>query len=186
MPHPRNLNVLSWIICVLALCAWVGVAFFITQVRSLRAEHSSKATLSQKQSVQAAQAASQHAAIVSAAPAIQQLATVSQVDPTHIAQAITAAGSAAGVAIDIKSATQGAVTAIDAKTTVQSYTFLVSVQGNFASVLYAAKLLATLPIPASLSQLQFTHLPTGQAGSKSSVWEMSAQLQIVSIVSSSS
>ncbi len=184
MATHRNLSALSWVLCLFSIAAWIGVGSFIGDIRSLQDMHSSSAATSQRRSVQAMQAANQHAMVVSAQPAQSQLDALSQVDPTHIAQAITSAGTAAGVTIDIKSATQGALTALDSKSSVQSYTFLVSAQGSFVSLIRAAQLLEVLPIPASMSQLQFTHLPPGQGGPKDAAWEMTVQLQVVSTLKS--
>ena len=73
------------------------------------------------------------------------------------------------------------VSSVGGKTTAQGFSFLATAQGSFASALYAATLLESLPVPSSMQEINFTHAMdmSGTVGGNTG-WQLNAQVQILS------
>lgn len=171
-----SLTTLSLIAFVVALAAWVGLWFLFSDVSarlSARAEALSSAGV---QSEQQQKSVELKAIIADTAQARTQLDAAVSTDVVGIAGDITAAGTAAGVQTTIGSATVVSSADLPAQADVNELTFVVQATGSFQQVWRAAQLFQTLPLPSSVSELDFEQLPSD---GKASQWQLTATINVL-------
>ena len=166
---------------LLAIIAWMGVGLFAYQISLLEDARDADAHSSQQQSQQSVQASYLHGIVLNSVEQRAQLDTLTAIDPTSLAEMINTAGTSAGVSLAISNASAENVSSVGGKTIAQGFSFLTTSQGSFASVMYAAALLESLPIPSVVQEINFTHTEAmpGATGNKAA-WQMNAQVQILS------
>jgi hypothetical protein len=177
----RNTINFAWFLAVIAVLAWAGVGFFAYQIGALENARAADMRSSQQRSQQSVQASYLHGIVSSSATDRAQLDTLISVDPASLADMIDSAGTQAGVSLTISNASAENISSVDGKTTAQGFSFLATSQGEFASAMQAAALLESLPIPSSVQAIRLSHTQTspGTTGA-GAVWQMNAQVQILS------
>lgn len=128
-----------------------------------------------------------HGTVSRSADERAQLDVLTTIDPASLANMIDSAGTTAGVDLTISNTSAENVSSVGGKTFEQGFSFLATSQGSFASVIHAASLLESLPVPSSVQVINLTHLQTspGKTGSDPA-WQMNAQVQILSASNASS
>jgi hypothetical protein len=192
----RNTIYIAWAALLLALVAWGVVGLFAYQISTAQADRAALAQKSGLQSSQTSQSIQLHAFVEKTATARAELDALSIVDPASLASTLSTAGKSAGVAITISNALSLNSPAVGSAAPAQAFGFIASAQGSFASVMYAARLLEALPLPSQMQEIQFTRpsstsgAPIGAAaaaaGSAAGLWQMSAQVKVVTASSISS
>ena len=183
----RNTIILTWFLALLAVLAWAGVGFCAYQIGTLEDARAADTQSSQQQSEQSVQASYLHGIVSSSADERAQLDTLVTVDPASLADMINSAGTSAGVSLTISNASAEEISSVGGKTTTQGFGFLATSQGSFASVMYAAALLESLPTPSTVQEINLTHTQntSGKAGGNAA-WQMNAQVQVLSASNASS
>ena len=165
-----SLTALSFLALVLAIAAWVGVWFLFSDISArlgARADAISTATI---QNAQEGNAVELHALVSNTASERATLDAAVDTDVVGIASQIDAAGSAAGVQTTIGSASLAASSG-----SVNELEFVVQSTGSFAQVWHAAQLFQTLPLPSSVTELDFEQIPGGQTD----VWQLTTHIEVV-------
>jgi hypothetical protein len=175
----RSIIIVAWFALALAIFAWAGVAFFAYQIGVLESARAAGMQSSQQQSEQSAQASYLHGLVAGSAAARTQLDALVNIDPVSLANMVDSAGSSHGVGLAISNASAENVSSAGGRTTTQSFSFIVTSKGNFASVMYAAALLGTLPVPSSVQEINLVQAPAA-SGAAGGAWQMSAQVQVLS------
>ena len=177
----RNTVIFAWTLLVLAAIAWAGVIFCAYQINVLEDARAADTQSSRQQSQQSVQASYLHGIVSSSAVSRSQLDALISVDPTSLANMIDSAGRSAGVDLAISNASAENVSSVEGKTVAQGFSFLATSQGSFASVMHAAALLESLPIPSTVLQINLSH-PQSVSGSTGAgtTWQMNAQIQVLS------
>ena len=176
----RRTTFFAWIVFLSAVCAWAGVGCFAYYISSLESAHTASIQSSQKSAAEAAQVSYLHKVVSSTADERAQLDSITMVDPSALANMVNTAGTSTGVDLKISNASAGNVSSVDGKTAAQTFSFLVTSQGSFSSVMYAAALLESLPVPSSVLQYTITHSSDTAGAAKGGGWQMNAQVQILS------
>ena len=183
----RNTITFAWLFALLAVLAWAGVGLFAYEIGALEDARTADTQSSRQSSQQSVQASYLHGVVTSTVEQRAQLDTVITIDPASLANMIATAGTSAGVDLTISNTSAETVSSVGGKTNAQGFSFLATSQGSFASVMYAAELLETLPIPSTVQGINLTH-GSGSPGSPgdSSAWQVNAQVQILSVSNTSS
>src|SRR3989338_8427821 len=116
-----------------------------------------------------------------------QIEAVAGADVVSIVDTINAVGADAGVRIQIGQALSAPGTKGD--TLLRTVSFIVEVEGGFASVMQAASLLQTLPIPSAVDQLDFGYVPDISGASTSGTrapWRLGAHMRFFTTADTSS
>jgi hypothetical protein len=109
-----------------------------------------------------------------------ELDALAKVDVVSMVDTIDKVGKDAGVYIQIGQALPEATK----DSSIHAVNFQLGAEGSFTSLLNAIALLESLPIPASLEQVQLIHTGGNSAGPAS--WHMSLRLRILSTADISS
>jgi len=183
----RNTTLLAWFSLLIAIFAWVGVGFFAYQIGVLEDARAADSQSSQQRSQRSLQASYLHGIVSSSANERAQLDTLVAVDPSSLANMIDSAGTSAGVGLTISNASADNVSSVAGKTTAQGFSFLATSEGSFASVLYAAALLESLPVPSSVVEINLSHgMDSSGTAGNNAAWQMNAQVQVLSASNMSS
>jgi hypothetical protein len=183
----RNIIIFAWGMLALAVLAWIGVGFCAYQIGSLEDARDADTQSSQQSSQQAIQASYVHGIVSSSADERAQLDALTTIDPASLADMIDSAGASAGVGLTINNTSAEDVSSVGGKTAQQGFSFLATSQGSFASVMHAASLLESLPVPSSVQVINFSHPQAApDAATGNAEWQMNAQVQILSASNASS
>lgn len=160
---------------VLAVCVWVGVAFF-SLVTDQRAKTAAQEIVQSRQASAKRDADSSTIALVSATAAGRaMLLGVVNKDALTLSNAITEAGRDAGVELTIANVTQGPGPTLPKGSLLHpaSVTFSLHASGSFEKLFTFVNLLASLPAASSIDRIQFV-LPTGTGE-----WNMNTDVRII-------
>ncbi len=178
---------IAWSLSLLAVLAWAGIGSFAYRINVLENTREANMQSVQAHSRQSVQASYLHGVVMASATQRAQLDALIAVDPASLADMINSVGTSTGVAIKISNASAENVSSVDGKMTLQGFSFLASAEGNFASALYAASLLESLPIPSSVQQINLTHAESAvDTSGGNAAWQMSAQVRVLSVSNTSS
>ena len=170
------LTYLSFAALLLALCAWAAAIFFLSDISSRLTARAQALSSSSIQNAQQVNLIELHAIAQDTASGRAALDQLVGTDVVGIANAIQTAGQTAGTKTIIGSAT--ALSHQDKTSGVSSLEFVVQSTGTFAQVWRAAQLFGTLPLPASVEELDFEEMPgTGAAANGS--WQLTARIMVL-------
>jgi hypothetical protein len=174
-----SLTYLSLAAFLVALCAWAGAWFFLSDISSRLAARADQLSSSTIQNAQQVNAIELHAIVQDTASDRASLDHLVGTDVVGIANAIQSAGDAAGTKTIIGSAT--AATHQDATSGVSSLEFVVQSSGTFAQVWRAAQLFESLPLPSGVEELDFEQIPgsASAASSSSGSWQLTTRIMVL-------
>jgi len=96
-------------------------------------------------------------------------------DITHIVDTIERAGRDAGVALEIGQALSAP--SGDTPNPANAVSFFVSAEGTFAAVMRAARLLASLPLPALIEEVQFERIAAAPGRGGAAKWQLGVRIR---------
>lgn len=156
----------------LAIIAWGGVGYLVWNTMKGIADKSDLSNVSKSSFAQRTIDAHIHALAVSTATDRTQLNELFNTDIVSIVNIIETAGSSVGAPTQITDASQ-AKSANGSP--VRATVFSTQSTGSFASLMRAAKLLETLPIPSSVEQIDL--IRTGEGATPQ--WHMNARIRVL-------
>lgn len=168
---------IAWITLALGIGAWGG-AIFLAERIAYESEARVFAAESQEQSsVKQMSAIRTRALAEETRKEREALERQLGVNVIGLANIIENAGRSVGVAVRISDALpeSGANAAA-----LKGVGFVIEAYGSFNSLMHVAAVFETLPVPASVEQLEFEHI-SGSGGATGS-WRLSARLRILSTV----
>ncbi len=174
---------LSWVALALALLSWTGVGWFVFTIMQDKNDRTARLQNTQEFSTRHDVAVRAHALAVDTASERARLDEILNVDIISAIDMIEAAGKAAKVNMQLSNAQpESAPSSGGGK--VQAVGFVVSGQGNFASLMRILRLFETLPLPSTLSRFDLEHVPG--SGSDTGSWRLNAYIRILTTAGVSS
>ena len=171
---------IAWIILTFAIVSWVGVGYLASLIEQTSADRVNQLEDNARQSNQDVQAQAMHALIKDTTGPRAQLDTLLNVDPASISGIINAAGKSAGASIRISDALSDGALVGDGTTPSNSFGFVVSAQGTYASVVRVAQLLEILPVPSSIEGITFTRTQdTPGAPPSTAPWQVVIRVKVL-------
>jgi|SRR3989344_995946 len=182
-----HISYLSWGALVASLLAWGCVAWFALIIADVGAARASSQNSAQQTSAKQTASLRTHSLAIETSGARAQLEAIAGMDIVSIVDTINAVGKDAGVHIQIGQALS--TPGDKGGSPVRAVSFIVGAEGDFASVMQAASLLATLPIPSVVDQLDFEHirdLSGAAASGKKAPWRLNAHVRFLTTADTSS
>jgi hypothetical protein len=170
----RSLTVVSFVLLIAAIAAWVGVWFMFMDISSRLTDRSTALSTLSSQSSKQSSAIAVHALVSDTTSQRQQLDADVSADVVGIANQINAASQSAGVHTTIGSAS---VITTSAAAGVNELEFVVQASGTFQQVWRAAQLFQTLPLASQVSQLDFEQMPS--SGKGPAQWQLTADIDVL-------
>jgi hypothetical protein len=169
---------------LIAIVAWIGVGLFAVTILSDAASHDANARETSSSLTTISRASALRSLAADTADGRTQLNAIVAVDPASLANTVTSVGQAAGVTITITDANSVSSPVVaqasgpGVSTPIQAFSITANATGSFASLMYAASLLESLPLPSSIQELQLAaSAPDTQTGKVS--WQLNAQIHII-------
>lgn len=172
-----KLTHIAWPLVLIALLTWAAVGVFIWTVLSDETDRITR--------VQSAQEAEQKEASTLRLRAIAQdtllnrtqLDAILDVDVISVVDMLEASGKAAGVKLVVSSVQPEGAPPLQGAGSAQviGTGFVVEAQGKFSSLLHAAQLFETLPVPSKVGRLDIEHINVADQKSLD-VWRMNVQV----------
>ena len=167
----------AWSLLALTLGAWCFVVFFAWTIYVDESERLAEAQNAKIISLERASATRTHALAVDTAQQSEALGKILAVDVVSIANMLEAAGKAAKVGVKLGNAVPENFSASD-PLPVQAVGFVVEAKGTFSALMHAARLFEKLPLPSTVTRLDFEHVPT-QGGKGAGEWHMNAHIRVL-------
>ena len=171
-----NSTVTAWVAFLLAIVAWAGVVLFAFSIQTQESDHTTHVQAAQAQTSQDSKLSYVHALVTESAGDRSELDSLVNVDPATLADLVNTAGKSSGAAIQISDASSDNAPSTGAAGT-QAFGFIAGSAGSFATVMYAAQLLETLPVPSSIQEIQLVHVTN--PSTPGATWQMNAQVRVI-------
>jgi hypothetical protein len=179
----RNTGILAWAAVTAAVAAWIGVFMYDSWISAQLEARSSQTTDVQSVSEKEVAAVRLHVLARDTANQRTQLDSLTNTDIISVADIIEGIGKIAVVQLKIGAATpETTVQKKGAANTPASSIvgFVVEASGAFASVMHAAALLESLPVPSSVQNLEFENImSSSDAKSSKSTWHLTARVRVL-------
>ena len=182
-----HITYLSWGALFAGFLAWGCVVWFALIIADADTARASSQNSAQQTSAKQTSDLRTHSLALETSNARAQIEAVAGADVVSIVDTINAVGADAGVRIKIGQALSAPGTKGD--TLLRTVSFIVEVEGDFASVMQAASLLQTLPIPSAVDQLDFGYVPDISGASTSGTrapWRLGAHMRFFTTADTSS
>jgi|GEM_PF-6789215 len=171
---------IAYIVLILAILSWVGVGYLASLIAQTSTDRVNQQQDTVRQSNQDVQAQAMHALVKDTASSRAQLDTLLNVDPASISGIINAAGKSADASIRISDALSDGALIGDGTTPSNSFGFVVSAQGTYASVVRVAQLLEILPVPSSIDGITFTRMQdTSGSPISATPWQVVIRVKVL-------
>ena len=177
----------AWTVCILALLAWALIGFSVWSISNAKMDRISEDMSAEERVAEAEAALRLHALARNTKEERALLETFADVGIVSMVETLEKAGQDAGVALEIGQvvADTALPSASPAAPTIRPIVISVRAQGTFPRLFHLVELLHLLPVPSSIEQIQFEHLPDG-VDPKKGEWQLSARIRILTIAAISS
>src|SRR3990167_231014 len=166
---------LSWPAFLAAVLIWLSVGLFAWTIRAEKQMRASKDF--DTEFIATTQDASLRLRAL-ARDTREERALLDQIagaDITRIVDTIERAGRDAGVALEIGQALSAP--SGDTPNPANAVSFFVSAEGTFAAVMRAARLLASLPLPALIEEVQFERIAAAPGRGGAAKWQLGVRIR---------
>ncbi len=174
-----NRTFIAWSTLLLAIASWVLVGLFAWTINTDEANRALNADNAEISFVAGASALRTHALALETAGGSAQLAQFLDVDVVSAAYTIEAAGKAAGVNVKLGNAVPENAPVSSESPAVHAVGFSVEAEDAFSSVLHAARLFGTLPIPSSVTRLNLEYVPRSAGEKGAGRWHMNTYIRVL-------
>lgn len=164
----------SWWALIAAVLVWIFVGLFAWTIHAEKEARMSRDYDSEY--VSATQDASLRLRALARDTRVERalLDQLAETDVTQIIDTIESAGRDAGVALEIGQALSAP--SGDAPSPAKTVSLFVSAEGTFSAVMRATRLLASLPIPSLIEEIQFEHTASSGSGTTKSDWRLGIRI----------
>jgi hypothetical protein len=183
----RTFTYLSWLSFLGALACVCGVIFFASIILGEKASFAARAGESDQASLQQATDARMRALIHDSAASRARLEGLVQVDLLSAVDLIESIGKTTGVKLQVSDASPEA-NGSGKIATLHAVGFVVGAEGSFPSLMRTVELLETLPLPASIENIDISRTPidTTPAGGSPPAWHMNLRIRLLTATTISS
>lgn len=175
----------SWVALLAALIAWWGVVVLAGSISDEETARSMSQSSTGETAAQQEAALHLHTLALDTASERSQLNALVPTDIVGIVNSINAVGPAANVKTQIGSASAQPLPT-GAPQGLSAIEFTVQSDGTFAATMRAAQMFETLPLPSSVDELDFEHIPSSDPKSPSSPWQLTVRILILTTAQISS
>lgn len=173
----RNISILAWPLLALSIAAWLGVAYAGSWILQQAQEKGAQASSADQESDRVAYALRLHSLAADTSQDRADLEALVGKDVVAIAKELEATGKSAGAAASVSSASpEGPVKEIPGGAPLRGISFIVQLQGSYASLMRAVQLYELLPTPSSIQGVEIERL--SQADKNSPPWHMTLRIRI--------
>lgn len=163
----------AWAALIGALFAWLGVGYFVWAIASEKAVRSELELSTEQAVVQQSAAIRLRTVARETKEARQKLDKVASVDVVEMLDLVEEVARASKIPLKINQALSEAPT--DPSSRLHAAAFAIEAEGSFQEIMHVLALLEALPVPSSLTDVQFERLPSGS--SKRPAWRVVSQVR---------
>ncbi|MBI4133001.1 hypothetical protein HY478_00135, partial [Candidatus Uhrbacteria bacterium] len=146
----------AWLALLGAVLMWGGIAYGLWAINSAQASREQKIVEAEQLAIQQSAALRLHALARDTKEQREKLEKVARMDIVEILDAIEGLARDAKVPVEIGQAHSEPGSAASP---VHAAFFVIQIQGSFAQIFHTVSLLEAIPIPSSVSELDFERLP---------------------------
>ncbi len=182
-----RISYVSWLSASLAFVAWAGVGFFAWSISEADSARASAEVSVGEKATEVDTTLRLHALARETKDLRATLESLTHIDVVSIVETIEAVGKDTHVALEINQvvADHPLPAASPEAPPIRPVTVALEAQGTFEALLHTAALLHSLPVPSTVEQMQFEHLPVG-ADTKKGLWRFSARIRVLTTAAISS
>ncbi len=164
----------SWLALIAAILVWLFVGLFAWTIHAEKTARMSRD--SDSEYISATQDASLRLRALARDTRAERalLDQLAETDVAQIVDTIESVGRDAGVVLEIGQALSAP--SGDTPSPAKTVSLFVSAEGTFSTVMRAARLLASLPIPSLIQEIQFEHVASGGGGAAKSGWRLGVRI----------
>ena len=173
---------------LVAIAAWVGVAYLAWSVYTMQANRGTLIRRSEQVATLKTIAARMHAVLQETVADRSALVTASKVDVLSVVNAIESVGMIAKVKLQVNGAQPGPeISGKNGSVSIRPINFAIQTDGSFSSVMYVVQLLEALPFPTTITQLEIARSQLEEQGKNTSApWHVNISLRLLTTAEISS